>query len=220
MTRNVNASFLGHPLHCSSHLGGTLGQEYYTLLHPIHRRRGGVLRRVYLGPPGGPPAVNLGLAFYGRRAYNVDPIFLTLSSRLDLFSTIPGKGLTCPIQNRYSRCNRARVYALSWESLPHRRIQYLPSPGLPHQCLCRPPRSQPYHRHDSSRYYDLQNQLRTSINGRRRSLLFWISPLVWPSSCSILKARLAPGAIEPASNFLARSAGPDNCRRIRPRKYE
>jgi histone deacetylase complex regulatory component SIN3 len=47
-----------------------------------------------------------------------------------------------------------------------------------------------------------------------------ISPLVRPSSCSILKARLAPGAIEPASNFLARSAGPDNCRRIRPRKYE
>lgn len=120
-----------------------------------------------------------GLAFYGRR-HTLS--ILSFESHRVLISFSPSQGLTCPVQNRYSRCNRARVYALPWESLPHRRIQYLPSPGLPHQCLYRPSRSQPYHRHDPSRYYDLQNQHRKPISRRRRSLL-WLSPFVWSSGC-------------------------------------
>lgn len=51
------------------------------------------------------------------------------------------EGLTCLIQNRYSRSNRTRVYALSRESLPHRGFQYVSSSRLPHQCLYRPSRS-------------------------------------------------------------------------------
>jgi hypothetical protein len=128
------------------------------------------------------------------------------------------KGLTCSIQNRYSGSNRPRVYALSWESLPHRRIQYLPPSRLPHQCLCRPSRSQPYHRHDSPWYYDIQNPLRKSIGQRRRSLLFWVPPSIRSSGCR-LTPRVAFGATATASNVLSRTPGTDNCRRIRAWKY-
>jgi len=96
----------------------------------------------------------------------------------------PRKVLTCPIQNRYSGSNRARVHACSWEFLPHRTIQYLP-PWLPRPCYCRPLRSQPYHRHDPPWYYDIQNHARKSIDRRRRSLLWVPLPFASPAAGSV-----------------------------------